>query len=92
MPLRNAVPGRMARVVEAAFAAAPTLGAPWVAEVFTTGAVDVAEVTSSEELARRPTLVDEAGTLRSGPFAIMEFDTPAVGVASLRCEERTRAS
>ena len=72
----------MARVVEAAFVGAPTLGAPWVAEVFTTGAPDVAGVASSEEMAKRLTLIDETGALRSGPFAVIAFDTPVTGIAS----------
>ncbi|MBC7344076.1 MAG: hypothetical protein H5U03_01365, partial [Clostridia bacterium] len=34
------------------------------------------------ELAYRLTLVDEAGNLRQGPFAVLEFDTPEFGIAS----------
>ena len=33
-------------------------------------------------MAWRLTLVDETGALRSGPFAVITFDTPVMGVAS----------
>ena len=72
----------MARVVEARFANSPRLGGPGAQDVFVTAADDIAGIGSSSELASRLTLLDDAGRLRQGPFAIIEFDTPASGVAS----------
>ena len=37
---------------------------------------------SSQGLANRLTLLDKAGNLRRGPFAVIEFNTPARGLAS----------
>jgi len=49
--------------------------------VFST-ADDVAGITNSADLARRLTLLDDAGKLRSGPFTVIEFDNPITGLAS----------
>ena len=46
------------------------------------GRDDIARLTTAEEIAQRLTLVDEAGKLRPGPFAVIEFDTPGSGIAS----------
>jgi RHS repeat-associated protein len=70
------VPSRVVRVVELKYGDGPRLGAPGASDVFVTSADDIAGVTTSEELARRLTLLDDAGNLRQGPFVVLEFDTP----------------
>lgn len=81
--IRNPVPGRVARVVDARVLdrGATRLGAPGTDDVFVTGADDIAGLSSSDAIAQRLTLLDNAGQARSGLFAILEFDTPA-GIAS----------
>jgi RHS repeat-associated protein/uncharacterized repeat protein (TIGR01451 family) len=78
----NPVPSTLARIVEARFANSPTLGAPGTADVFVTTASDVADIDTSQGLATRLALLDNAGNLRQGPFAVIEFDTPTSGLAS----------
>ncbi len=80
--ITNPIPRRLARVVPARYAESPTLGAPGAQEVFVTAAEDIAGITTSRGLAERLTLVDEAGNLIEGPFAVFEFDAPVSGVAS----------
>jgi RHS repeat-associated protein len=80
--ITNPVPERMARVVPVRFAESPTLGAPGAQEVFVTAADDIAGITTSRGLAERLMLVDEAGNLIEGPFAVFEFDVPTSGIAS----------
>ena len=60
---------------------ATRLGAPDAEDVFVTAADDVMGIQSSEALAERLTLLNKAGELRRGPFAVIEFDTPS-GIAS----------
>jgi len=62
--------------------AAETLGPSGADDVFVTAADDIAGITSSQELATRLTLLDKTGNPVRGPFAVLEFDTPSVGVAS----------
>jgi RHS repeat-associated protein len=76
------IAGRLARVVDARFANSPTLGAPGASDVFVVAADDIAGISRSSDLAQRLSLVDSAGNLRQGPFAIIEFDTPASELAS----------
>jgi RHS repeat-associated protein len=78
----NPVPSTMARVVDARFVNSPTLGGPGAADVFVTAASDIRGITTSQGLANRLTLLDNAGNLRQGPFGVIEFNTPASGVAS----------
>ncbi len=77
-----AVPSRLARVLDARFANSPTLGNPGATDVFVTAANDIAGNTSSQGLATRLTMLDNSGSLRQGPFAVIEFDTPTNGLAS----------
>lgn len=58
----------------------PRLGPPGASDVFVTSADDIAGM-SSAQIAKRLALYDDAGRLRSGPFSVFEFDTPA-GIAS----------
>jgi len=76
------VPGRLARVVDARAAGSPTLGAPGSGRVFVAAADDLNGISTSEGIAQRLTLLDEAGKLRTGPFEVSTFDTPAEGPAS----------
>ena len=64
------------------FASSLTLAGPGANEAFVTASDDIAGFTSSQGLAGRLTLLDSAGNLRNGPFAVMESDTPASGLAS----------
>jgi hypothetical protein len=68
--------------MDARFGNSPTLGRPGVADVFVTAADDIRGITTSQGLANRLTLLDNAGTLRQGPFAVIEFNTPASGLSS----------
>jgi RHS repeat-associated protein len=61
----NPVPSTLARVVDARFVNSPTLGAPETADVFVTSASDIAGINTSQGLASRLTLLDNAGNLRS---------------------------
>lgn len=81
-PITNPVPQRLARVVDTKFESTPTLGSPNSLEAFVTAADDIKGITNSTDLAKRLTLVDNAGNLRTGPFSIIEFDTPVAGIAS----------
>lgn len=77
----NPVPQQVARVVETRVAGrAQRLGPPGASDVFVTSADDIAGM-SSAQIAKRLALYDDAGRLRSGPFSVFEFDTPA-GIAS----------
>lgn len=80
--LGGGIPGRLARVVDADFANTPTLSGPAAGEAFVTAARDISTITESQTLASRLTLLDQAGNLRLGPFAVIEFDTPMTGIAS----------
>ncbi|NJK91115.1 MAG: hypothetical protein HC904_04345 [Blastochloris sp.] len=80
--ISNPVPSTMARVVDARFVNSPGLGGPGIADVFVTAASDIRGITTSQGLASRLTLLDNAGNLRQGPFGVIEFSTPASGVAS----------
>jgi hypothetical protein len=64
------------------YADSPTLGAPVDSDVFVTAAADIAGITTAADLARRLSLFDKTGALRSGPFSVTEFSTPASGLAS----------
>lgn len=78
----NPVPSTMARVVDASLVNRPTLGFSGANDVFVTAASDIRGITTSQGLANRLTLLDNAGNLRQGPFGVIEFNTPASGVAS----------
>ncbi|WP_448593694.1 polymorphic toxin type 10 domain-containing protein [Thermoflexus hugenholtzii] len=81
--ITNPIPRRMARVIPADLAdSVVTLGPPGAEDVFVTAADDIAGIKTTRDLAYRLTLVDEAGNLRKGPFAVLEFDTPEYGIAS----------
>ncbi len=81
--VNNPVPRRLARVIPAELlGVAETLGAPQTKEVFVTAAENVRGITNATDLAERLTLVDHAGELRRGPFAVIEFDTPVSGLSS----------
>ncbi|KQW60423.1 MULTISPECIES: polymorphic toxin type 10 domain-containing protein [unclassified Ensifer] len=77
-----ALPGRMARVVPAEYANGSRLAGPSASEAWVTAADDLAGISTSKGLAERLALVDESGNLLPGRRAIIEFDTPASGVAS----------
>jgi hypothetical protein len=80
--LSNPVPERLARVRNAAFEDIETLGRPGADDVFVTGADDLKNVKDSKEIAKKLTLVDENNNLLEGPYEVIEFDTPAEGIAS----------
>ena len=77
----NTVPTRLARVVPEEFGGAPTLGRPGTPDVFVTAADDLAGISTSSGIAERLTLMSPGGKSISGPFRVLEFDTPA-GIAS----------
>lgn len=75
------VPGRVARVMDTDVADVATrLGAPGAPDVFVTPAGELDRLTS-HQIAERLTLLNEDGSLRTGPFSVFEFDTPE-GIAS----------
>lgn len=80
--ISNPVPLRAARVVPADFVNGARLSAPGASEAWITAAEDLAGISNSTELARRLTLVDNMGNLLPGPYAVIEFELPAAGVAS----------
>jgi RHS repeat-associated protein len=80
--LSNPVPNRLARVRNSAFEDIETLGRPGAEDVFVTGADDLKGIKNSKEIAKRLTLLDKNGKLLEGPYQIIEFDTPAEGIAS----------
>ena len=73
---------RLARVVSAVFANVATLASPMKREAFVTAFEDLEGITTALELAERLTLVDEDDRLLSGPWVIIEFDTPESSLAS----------
>ncbi len=77
----NPLPSRFVRVVPRdvadAFLRGERVNLGVTADVFIAGADDIAGITSSEELARRLTLLDSSGNLRQGPFAVLEFSLPS---------------
>ena len=75
------VPNRLARVVPDEFGGAPTLGRPGTPDVFVTAADDLAGISTSDGIAQRLTLLGARGKPISGPFRVLEFDTPP-GIAS----------
>jgi hypothetical protein len=81
--VNNPLPSRMARILSAdLLEITMTLGPPGDPDVFVTAADDVVEVSAAAEMARRLTLIDEAGDLIREPLAVLEFDAPAKEVAS----------
>jgi len=79
---KSPIPGRTARVVDARFGNSRTLGAPGADDVFVTAADDIAGIRTSQGMSERLTLLDDAGQMRRGPLTVIEFDTPASGLAS----------
>ncbi|MCH7480810.1 MAG: hypothetical protein IIC79_05395 [Chloroflexi bacterium] len=82
MSITNPVPSRLARIIPARHLKSPTIGAPGADDVFVTAADDILGYSNSNALAKRLTLIDDSGALLQGPFAVIEFDTPAIGIAS----------
>ncbi len=80
--IANPIPDRMARLVPAEYANGSRLSAPNATEAWVTAADDLAGINSSQGLAQRLTLVDDAGKIIPGPRAVIEFDAPAFGIAS----------
>jgi len=78
----NPVPSALARIVDARFVNSPSLGALGAEDVFVTAANDIRGITTSQGLANRLTMLDNAGNLRQGPFGVIQFDTPSRGIAS----------
>ena len=78
----NPVPSRLARIIPARHLKSPRIGAPGADDVFVTAADDILGYSNSNALAKRLTLVDDSGALLKGPLAVIEFDTPAIGIAS----------
>jgi hypothetical protein len=76
------IPARLARVVPADFVDSATLAAPGATDAFVTSAADIAGINSGFGLAERLTLLDNSGNLIPGARAVIEFDTPAEGLAS----------
>jgi hypothetical protein len=73
----------MARVFEAKLlGGTTTLAPPGEEQAFVTAAEDIAGITDSTTLAQRLSLTDASGASLKGPFAVLEFDTPEVGVSS----------
>jgi hypothetical protein len=76
------LPERLARVVPAEFAESATLAGPGATDAMVTSASDIAGINTGAGLAQRLTLLDSSGNLIPGARAIIEFDTPAEGLAS----------
>lgn len=90
--VRNPVPRRVARVIpiradlarrvkreglRALYAEGYThLGRPGTTEAFITAASDIRRIKTAHGLAKRLTLLDEAGNLKSGPMLVLEFNLP----------------
>lgn len=49
---------------------------------FVTAAEDISGLNSASDVAKKLTLTNKDGSLRQGPFKIIEFDTPSQGIAS----------
>lgn len=75
------LPTRLARVVPERFAGGETLGRAGATDVFVTEASQLKGLKNSDEIAKKLTLLNEDGSLVKGPFRIIEFDTPAEGLA-----------
>ncbi|MBV6396583.1 MAG: hypothetical protein HFACDABA_02183 [Anaerolineales bacterium] len=76
-------PDRLARVFNADLLdSATTLAKPGDVDAFVTSADDIAGITTADEMAQKLTLVDKSGNSLAGPFAVLEFNTPASGLAS----------
>jgi hypothetical protein len=91
--VRNPIPKRAARVIsvdpELAQQIArsksipfPSLGRPNSADVFITAASDIHRIKTARGLAKRLTLLDEAGNFDVRPKLVLEFDTPLVGIGT----------
>ncbi len=76
----NAVPKRLARVINSEDASSGLLGGS--NRPFVTAAEDISGINSAEGLSQRLSLFDGDGKLRQGPFKVIEFDTPSQGIAS----------
>ncbi len=50
--------------------------------MFVTAADDIANMNRSVDISQRLTLLTEGGHMRTGPFAVIEFDNPMTGMAS----------
>jgi hypothetical protein len=80
--INNPIPSRLARVVQAKYANSPQLGGPGATDAFVTAADALQGLNSADDIARALTLLDDQGNLIRGPFAVIEFNTPAQGLAS----------
>jgi hypothetical protein len=80
--VKNPVPNRGARIRPAEFSDSPTLGPSNADDVFVTAADDLKGATNSTEIAKKLTMVDDAGGYIEGPFEVIEFDMPTNGIAS----------
>jgi len=79
----GSLPPRLARVMqEEDLSGASSLGPPSAQDAFVTTPNDIAGITNSTDLAQRLTMLDKKGNQLTGPFAVLEFDTPASGLAS----------
>jgi Novel toxin 10 len=77
------IPARLARVVPAdVLDMTKTLARAGDADAFVTPAEALAGMSSSEEIANALRLLDNKGNLIRGPLGVIEFDTPAQGIAS----------
>jgi hypothetical protein len=59
-----------------------------VQEVSVTAARDIADATRADTVTQRLTLLDEIGSLRIGPFAVITFDAPRSAFLHLCAEAR----
>jgi hypothetical protein len=80
VPSSAVLPTRLARIIPEEFAGSATLARAGAADVFVVDATDIQGIKTSEELAKRLTLVDSNGQLVKGPFRVIEFDTPLEGL------------
>jgi hypothetical protein len=92
--VRNTVPRRVARAIrlqsleeaeKARMRILPDwlthLGRPGSPDAFVTAPADIRRIKTARGLAKRLTLLDNDGSLQSGPYIVLEFDTPW-GIAS----------
>ncbi|MBC7536579.1 MAG: hypothetical protein H7258_12880 [Ferruginibacter sp.] len=75
------LPSRLIRVIPEEFAGGARLGKQGAADVFVTDASQLKGLTTSDQIAQKLTLKNPDGSFVKGPFRLIEFDTPASGLA-----------
>lgn len=78
--IKNTVPNRLSRVIDLEHSSSGLLDVK--PRTFVTAAEDISGLNSANDVAKKLTLTNKDGSLRQGPFKIIEFDTPSQGIAS----------